>query len=155
MRDLLNEQRAGLDDIDRQIVAALVRDARSTFAAIGDEVGLSAPAVKRRVDRLVASGTIRGFTAVIDPAAAGWRTDAYIEVHCSGSVSPLSLRRAWESIPEVVGAWTVTGSADALLRVLTVDVRHLEEVLERIRSAGPIDHTKTEIVLSTLIDRRE
>lgn len=144
---------SGLDGIDRQIIALLVRDSRTTFAEIGTEVNLSAPAVKRRVDRLVDSGIIRGFTAVVDPAATGWNTEAYVEVFCSGTVSPLSLKQAWEGVPEVVGAWTVTGSADALLRVVATDVRHLEQALERIRSAENIDHSETIIVLSTLIDR--
>jgi DNA-binding Lrp family transcriptional regulator len=142
-----------LDSIDRQIIGFLVRDSRATFAEIGAEVNLSAPAVKRRVDRLVSSGIIRGFTAVVDPAASGWTTEAYVEVFCSGTVAPLSLKRAWEGVPEVVGAWTVTGQADALLRVVATDVRHLEQALERIRSAEHIDHSETIIVLSTLIDR--
>jgi DNA-binding Lrp family transcriptional regulator len=142
-----------LDAIDRLIVAFLVRDGRATFAEIGAEVNLSAPAVKRRVDRLVGTGTIRGFTAVVDPAASGWNTEAYVEVYCSGTVSPLSLKEAWEGVPEVVGAWTVTGAPDALLRVVTTDVRHLEQALERIRSGGNIDHSETVIVLSTLIER--
>lgn len=143
-----------LDAIDRQVIACLVRDGRATFAEIGAEVNLSAPAVKRRVDRLVESGIIRGFTAVIDDAAVGWDTQAFVEVYCSGTVAPLSLKRAWEAVPEVVGAWTVTGAPDALLRVVATDVRHLERALERIRSADNIDHSETVIVLSTLIDRR-
>ncbi len=143
-----------LDHTDREIIAFLVRDARATFAEIGTEVSLSAPAVKRRVDRLVETGIIRGFTAVVDAAAAGWSTEAYVEVFCTGTVSPEALRDAWDGVPEVVGAWTVTGAPDALLRVVTRDVRHLEEALERIRTAQHIDHSETVIVLSTLIDRR-
>ena len=45
-----------MDDIDARIVAALIKDARASYAVIGCEVGLSAPAVKRRVDRLRAAG---------------------------------------------------------------------------------------------------
>jgi DNA-binding Lrp family transcriptional regulator len=143
-----------VDATDQRIIDVLVRDGRATFAEIGAEVGLSASAAKRRVDRLRAVGAIRGFTAVVDPAAAGWNTEAYVEIHCRGRVAPQALRRAWESVPEVVGAWTVTGSADALLRVLATDIRHLEQALERIRAAESIDHSETIIVLSTLIDRR-
>ena len=61
-----------LDDLDKQIVAALVRDARATYAEVGAAVGLSAPAVKRRVDRLLAAGAITGFSAQVDPSALGW-----------------------------------------------------------------------------------
>ena len=52
-----------LDKIDERIVAALIEDARASYATIGALVGLSAPAVKRRVDRLQESGAIRGFGA--------------------------------------------------------------------------------------------
>ena len=44
------------DDLDRKIVAALIADARATYAEVGALIGLSAPAVKRRVDRLRDSG---------------------------------------------------------------------------------------------------
>src|SRR5215218_9633607 len=56
-----------MDALDGKVIGCLLHNARATFAEIGAEVGLSAPAVKRRVDRLVASGAIRGFTALIDP----------------------------------------------------------------------------------------
>jgi len=56
-------------------------------------------------------------------------------------------------IPEVVGACTVTGSADALLHLLAEDVAHLERALERVRTERNVDHTVSIIVLSRLIDR--
>ena len=142
-----------MDDLDRGIVGCLLRNARATFAEIGEEVALSAPAVKRRVDRLVASGAIRGFTTLIDPAVLGWQTEAYVELYCKGTVSPQELRASLEDVPEVVGACTVSGSADALVHVLASDVRQLERALERIRDEHNVDHTESVIVLSRLIDR--
>lgn len=114
---------------------------------------MSAPAVKRRVDRLVSSGVIRGFTVVTDPAALQWTTEAYVQVFCRGTVAPDILARSWEHITEVVSAATVTGKADAILRVVARDVQHLEEALERIRSAETVDHSESIIVLSRVIDR--
>jgi DNA-binding Lrp family transcriptional regulator len=83
-----------LDEIDARIVTALIRDARASYAVIGNEVGLSAPAVKRRVDRLRASGAITGFSARVDPAALGWTTEAYVELFCHGSTAPEEIGRA-------------------------------------------------------------
>jgi DNA-binding Lrp family transcriptional regulator len=143
-----------MDSIDRQVVACLVRNGRATFAEIGSEVGLSAPAAKRRVDRLLATGVIRGFSAVVEPAALGWSTEAYVEVYCRGTVSPTELRRALSEVPEVVSACTVTGAADALLQMLAEDVHSLERAIERIRDEPNVDHTETVIVLSRLVDRR-
>ena len=142
-----------MDDLDERIVDHLIRNARATFAEIGDEVGLSAPAVKRRVDRLIADRTIERFTAIVDPVALGWGTEAYVQVFCKGTVSPQALLETWEPIAEVVSASTITGQADAILRVRARDVRHLEQALERIRGDETIDHTESIIVLSRLIER--
>jgi DNA-binding Lrp family transcriptional regulator len=109
--------------------------------------------VKRRVDRLRAQGVIRGFTTVVDPAALGWRTEAYVEVYCKGTVAPELLRRSLEGLPEVVGACTVSGQADALVHILAEDVQHLEQALERVRAEPHVDHTVSAIVLSRLVDR--
>jgi DNA-binding Lrp family transcriptional regulator len=142
-----------LDGVDEQILAELAQHARATFAEIGERVNLSAPAVKRRVDRMLDSGVIRGFTTVIDRNAVGWNTEAYVQVFCHGRISPDVLRRAWTDIPEVVSAATATGTADAILRVLARDMQHLEDALERIRTAADIDRTESIVVLSNLIDR--
>jgi DNA-binding Lrp family transcriptional regulator len=142
-----------LDDIDEQILAELAQHARATFAEIGERVNLSAPAVKRRVDRMLDNGVIRGFTTVIDRNAMGWNTEAYVQVYCHGRISPDELRRAWIDIPEVVSAATATGTADAILHVLAHDMRHLEDALERIRTRADIERTESIVVLSNLIDR--
>ncbi len=142
-----------MDDIDQQVLSCLLRDGRATFAEIGDAVGLSAPAAKRRVDRLRSTGAIRGFTAVVDPAALGWTTEAYLELFCKGTVAPSVLRRSLEHIPEVVGACTVSGRADALVHMLASDIGQLERAIERVRNEPNVDHTQSVIVLSRMIDR--
>ena len=142
-----------MDRVDEKVIGCLLRNARATLAEIGSEVGLSAPAVKRRIDRLVAGGAIQGFTALIDPDVLGWQTEAYVELYCKGTVSPEDLRRSLERVPEVVGAVTVSGEADALVHMLASDVKQLERALERVRDEPNVDHTRSVIVLSRLIDR--
>jgi DNA-binding Lrp family transcriptional regulator len=142
-----------LDKIDERIVAALIEDARASYATIGSLVGLSAPAVKRRVDRLQETGAIRGFTARVDPAALGWTTEAYVELFCRALTSPADIRAAVRRYPEVVGACTVTGEADALLHIQAADVGHFEQVVERIRAEPFTTRTRSVIVMSRLIDR--
>ena len=142
-----------LDDTDERILIELAEHARATFAEIGVRVNLSAPAVKRRVDRMLDSGVIRGFTTVIDRNALGWTTEAYVQVYCHGTIAPDELRRAWVDIPEVVSAATVTGTSDAILHVLARDMSHLEVALERIRSSADIERSESIVVLSNLIDR--
>jgi DNA-binding Lrp family transcriptional regulator len=142
-----------VDGIDQQVISCLLRDGRATYAEIGAVVGLSAPAVKRRVDRLRASGAIRGFTALVDPAALGWTTGAYVEVFCKGTAAPATLRTSLEGVPEMVGACTVSGGADALVHMLASDIQQLERAIERVRDEPNVDHTQGTIVLSRLLDR--
>ena len=142
-----------MDRIDKQVISCLLKNARATYAEIGDLVGLSAPAVKRRVDRLVATGGIQGFTVVVDPQALGWTMEAYVELYCRGTVAPEVLRRSLEQIPEVVSACTVSGDADALIHMLAADIAQLERAIERVRDQPHVDRTKSAITLSRLIDR--
>ncbi|MEV6109238.1 Lrp/AsnC family transcriptional regulator [Streptomyces sp. NPDC051940] len=142
-----------LDDLDERIVRALAEDARRSYADIGAEVGLSAPAVKRRVDRLRDSGAITGFTVKVDPAALGWSTEAFVEVYCRRKTSPEDIHDALIRYPEVTAASTVTGEADAVIQVFASDVRHFERVLEKIAGEPFVERTKSVLVLSPLLRR--
>ena len=126
-----------IDATDRAIIAALTADARSSFAEIGQAVSLSAPAVKRRVDRLRSNGVIRGFTVVV-------------ELFCTGRTTPAQLTVATRHHPEVVGAYTVSGEADALVHLRAENIGHLEQVLERLRAEPFVTSTRSMIVLSRL-----
>ncbi|GIH11167.1 AsnC family transcriptional regulator [Rhizocola hellebori] len=127
-------------------------DARTTYADIGQTVSLSAPAVKRRVDRLRSVGVIKGFTAVVDPKAVGWTTEAFVELFCTGRTTPAQITLATRQHAEVVGAYTVSGEADALVHIRAADIQHLEQVLERLRAEPFITSTRSMIVLSRLGD---
>ncbi|MFY1705092.1 MULTISPECIES: Lrp/AsnC family transcriptional regulator [Micromonospora] len=141
-----------IDGVDQQIIALLVADARTSYADIGLRVSLSAPAVKRRVDRLRSTGVIKGFTAVVDPAAVGWTTEAFVELFCAGRTTPAQLGAATRRHPEVVGAYTVSGEADALVHLRAADIGHLEAALERLRAEPFVTSTRSTIVLSRLAE---
>ncbi|WP_088316661.1 Lrp/AsnC family transcriptional regulator [Kineosporia sp. R_H_3] len=138
----------GLDSIDERLVGLLQADARTTYAVLGAAVGLSAPATKRRVDRLRSTGVIRGFTAVVDPAALGWTTEAYVELYCAPRTSPASIFAIAAKHPQVVSSCTVSGEANALLHLRAADVHDFERILERIEAEPIVVRTKSVIVLS-------
>ena len=142
-----------MDDIDRQIVALLREDARRSFQSIGSRVSLSAPAVKRRVDRLEADGVIRGYTARSIPARYGWGTHAVVALYCEGRMAAREVREAVARHPEVEAAYTVAGDASAVLHVRARDTEHLEHTLERLRDHPGVTRTQTQVVLSTLFER--
>ncbi|WP_033345351.1 Lrp/AsnC family transcriptional regulator [Catenuloplanes japonicus] len=140
-----------IDAVDQQIIASLVADARSSYSEIGTRVSLSAPAVKRRVDRLRAAGVIKGFTTVVDPAAVGWHTEAFVELFCTGRTTPAQITVAARRHPEVLAAYTVSGEADAIVHLRAADMAHLEQALERLRAESFVTSTRSMIVLSRLV----
>ena len=142
-----------MDSIDRAIIDVLRLDARAPYGEIGDQVGLSSSAVKRRIDRLVADRVITSFTVTVDPDIDGRGIEAYVELFCRGTVAPADLRRILNAVPEVVNAATITGEADAIVHIRSRSIPSLEEALERVRSAPSVDHTRSAIVLSRLVQR--
>jgi DNA-binding Lrp family transcriptional regulator len=142
-----------MDEVDAAIVALLREDARRSFKDIGAHVHLTAPAVKRRVDRLEREGVIHGYSAVVDPRAFGWHAEAFVDLYCEGNMPGEAIKHAVESEPGVVSAYTVAGEASAMLHVMARDTQDLETVLERIRATEGVTRTVTEVVLSTLLER--
>jgi DNA-binding Lrp family transcriptional regulator len=142
-----------LDRLDSDIIALLVDDARRSYAELGERVGLSASAVKRRVDRMREAGAISGFTVRLDPGVLGWTVEGYVELYCRNSTAPAAIRAAVDRFPEVVDASTVSGDADAVLRILATDMRHFEQVLEQIGAQPFVARTKSVLVLSPLLRR--
>jgi DNA-binding Lrp family transcriptional regulator len=142
-----------IDDVDDQIVALLRRDARRSHASIGEEVGLSPSAVKRRMDRLVRDGVIRAFTVDVDPAPGETTVEAFVELYCRSRTNPQAIVAAVAQLPEVVAAYTVSGDPDALLRLRATDIAELERTIERIRAHPDTERTKSVIVLSRLLER--
>src|SRR3954454_5432119 len=153
IRCFFMEAHTSVDDIDRRIIALLREDARRSFQDIGGHVALSAPAVKRRVDRLLRDGVITGFTTLIDPRRFGWQTQAIVELEPGGPFPGAAILPAIRSHPEVSAAYTVAGQSSAILIVRAQDTVHLERVLERVRDTPAITRTRTAIVLSTLLER--
>ncbi len=139
-----------VDDIDRKLIALLTEDGRMSLAGLGEKVGLSVAATKRRVDRLRRDQVIRGFTARVDQAALGWSIEAFVELYCEGRIPPEKMRELIAPIPEVVDAFTVTGDADGILIVRCADASHLERVLGVIRNHPGVSRTRSAIVLSRL-----
>ncbi|HEY5430144.1 MAG TPA: Lrp/AsnC family transcriptional regulator [Solirubrobacteraceae bacterium] len=142
-----------MDDVDRRIIALLRENARRSFQDIGQQVHLSAPAVKRRLDKLERDGVVLGYTAIVDPEAFGWHAEAFVDLYCDGGMSGNEIKRAVQREAGVVSAHTVAGEASALLHVMAHDTKGLELALERIRATQGVIRTVTEVVLSTLFTR--
>jgi Lrp/AsnC family leucine-responsive transcriptional regulator len=136
-----------LDAVDHELLHALERNSRRTLADLGEQVGLSAPATKRRIDRLERLGVITGYTAVIDHAKLGWSLEALVELRMVGNARLGQIEEAARDIPEVQQVFTTAGDPDAVVRLRARDVAHLRRSVDRLRGGGRVTGTKTLLVL--------
>ena len=137
-----------LDSKDWQLLEALQRDARLTYAELGRVVRLSAPAVAERVKRLEETGVITGYRAVVEPKRLGYTIDAMVRLRCDGGICA-RIGAVAADIPEVLDCRRLAGEDSALLRVVAMSIAHLEVVLDRLLKIDPSISTTTLIVLQT------
>ncbi len=142
---------AVLDPTDRRILELLAANARRTFGDIGEKVDLSAPAVKRRIDRLERLGVIRGYTTLVDHAKLGKSLEAFAELRFAGSTRVDDIEGIASDVPEIHALFTVAGDPDALAWIRVRDVQDLKRVIDRLRSSGKITGTKTMMVLGSSV----
>ena len=144
-----------MDAIDRRILSLLMEDGRRTYDDIAGQVNLTAPSVKRRVDRLRTSGALQGYTAVVDYSALGLNTEALVELFCRPGTTLAEVSAALGDYPEVAEAWSVTGEADAIARVRTSDNADLERLIVDLQRDGLVERTRSQVVLSRLVHGRD
>lgn len=138
-----------LDEIDTRIVDLLVKDGRRTLADIGKVVGLSAPAVKRRLDRLEEDGVILGYTALLDHSKLGRPIEAFTELRFGGKTKVADIAGVASGLAEVEAVHTIAGDPDALVHMRVRDVADLTRVIDLLRRTGKVTGTKTLIVLAS------
>jgi Lrp/AsnC family leucine-responsive transcriptional regulator len=143
------EAQAELDGTDREIVELLLKEGRRTLSDIGKVVGLSAPAVKRRVARLIEVGVITGFTATVDHEKLGRPIEAFTELRFAGKTKVADIAGIARDLPEVEAVHTTAGDPDALVHLRVRDVADLTRVIDLLRRSGRVTGTKTLIVLGT------
>ena len=143
--------RAEVDDIDRQLLTLLQRDATTAYAALGKEVGLSAGAAHERVRKLRERGVIRRTTVDVDPAALGQGVLAFVMVESSSWMGESAGEFA--AIPEIQEAHVIAGSASVLVKVRTATTEQLQDVLRRLYAIGGVSGTQATVVLETFFER--
>ncbi len=143
-----------LDDVDREIIGLLRRNARASWRELGDAVGLSANATAERVRRLERAGVISGYTALLDPAASGRRLVALVDVRLSSPGAADRFEALIGRLDEVTDAAHVTGRSDYHLRVACADPAELDALIRLLKSEGGVAETDTRIALRTVVARR-
>ena len=139
-----------LDSVDSKAMARLSRDARESWADLGAALGLSAPAAAERVRRLQERGVIRGFTAVVDPEAAGFPVLAFVAVTLDRQDVRAAFLEAVRRHELIQECHHVAGDDDFLLKVRARGMRDLEHLLAaELKGRLGVARTRTTIVLGT------
>jgi Lrp/AsnC family transcriptional regulator, leucine-responsive regulatory protein len=139
-----------LDETDRRILDHLRRDGRCTLGDIGEHVGLSAPAIKRRIDAMETAGVIRGYTVLVDPSVLGHTIEAFAELRFVGNAPVGVIESIAADVPEIQALYTVAGDPDAIAYISARDVDDLKRVIDAVRRTGHVTGTKTLIVLGSV-----
>ena len=151
-----SRQQAGhpeLDRIDLRLLAALQRNARSTYAELGALVNLKPPAVHDRVKRLETRGFVRRYAAQLDAHRVGYELTAFVSAFCAPDLDYDAFTAAVEAFPEVIEIHSVAGDESYVLKVVTRSTAHLDDFLTRIKRVRGVARTRTTIVLSTPFER--
>lgn len=143
-----NVNNKALDDLNCNILKELGENARISSTEIGRRVGLSAPAVADRIQKLEEQGYIKGYNTIIDFDKIGLTIQAFISFK-STSLNHKQKVKMIESFPEVVEWHSVTGNASMILKVATYTSKQLEDVIGRLMEFG---ETSTSLILSGRTD---
>lgn len=140
-----------MDTVDRHLLATLQRDARTSYAELGRQVGLTAPAVAERVRRLETAGIVTGYHAQIDLKKAGYGIVAFIRLSSPPELLG-QLERIAAETPEILEFHRVTGTEGCVAKLAVSSVEHLERIVVKLLPYGT---TTTSIVLSSPVNWRE
>lgn len=145
-----------LDAFDHKILAILAENGRITVTDLACEVGLSKTPCQVRLRRLINTGVIAGFQAILNPARLGLDHVAFTEVKLSDTRERAldEFNVAVRKIPEVEECHMIASSFDYLLKVRTPDIRRYRTVLgEKISSLPHVASTSTFVAMETVKDR--
>ncbi len=139
-----------LDPTDEKLLAALQRDATQTAQELGERLNMSTSQAGRRRQRLEAEGYIAGYRAYLSPDKLGLSVEAFIQIVMATHTeqNARDFVRLTQTCAEVVGAWTLTGEADYLLRIYCTDLTALNNLVQQVLLPHPaVSRVQSQIVM--------
>jgi DNA-binding Lrp family transcriptional regulator len=137
-----------MDDIDRQLIGLLRSDARASVASLAKKLGVARGTVQNRMARLLANGTILGYTARLKPDAAEPRVRAFMTVAVEGTQVDAVIK-ALRGEPSVEALYSTNGRWDIVAELGADNLESFDRVLGRIRLIEGISQTESSLLLST------
>ena len=139
-----------IDEIDWKILKELQINARITFAELGRRVGLTTPAVIKRIRKLEDAQIITGYRIEIDTSKVGLPITAFVRMSISG-VDYSHIIKVAENSAEILECHRGTGGDSFIMKVAVADVGHLQTLIDKLT---PYGITTTSIVLSSPVKSR-
>jgi DNA-binding Lrp family transcriptional regulator len=141
-----------LDDLDLDLLAALLRDPRRTVAALASDLDAARSTVQGRIDRLERRGLLANSGPNVDPELLGYTVLAFVTV--SVAQRRFELAQELAATPEVLEVHATTGTGDLHCRVVARDNHHLFDVIEGLLANPGVQRTTTQIALRELVSYR-
>lgn len=146
----LNDPSILLDQVNRSLLRELAAEPRITMSALARRVGMSAPAVSERIQRLERAGVITGYRVDISPAALGLPVTAFVRIRPTAGQLPRIAQLARET-PEISECHRISGEDCFLIKMHAATIEDLEKTLDCFLTYG---QTISSIVVSTPVPPR-
>ena len=146
----LNDPSILLDQVNRSLLRELAAEPRITMSALARRVGMSAPAVSERIQRLERAGVITGYRVDISPAALGLPVTAFVRIRPTAGQLPRIAQLARET-PEISECHRISGEDCFLIKMHAATIEGLEKTLDCFLTYG---QTISSIVVSTPVSPR-
>ncbi|GAA1819912.1 Lrp/AsnC ligand binding domain-containing protein [Agromyces neolithicus] len=141
---------AVLDDLDRRLLAALREDGRAPVASLARTLGVARATVNSRIDRLVSSGIIVGFSVRVRDELEPLAIHAISLIEVEGRTTD-DVIRGLRGLPEVIALHTTNGGWDLVAELRTESLAEFDRVLGRIRSIEGVVNSETSLLLSSVL----
>lgn len=143
-----------LDDLDRQILRILLKDASVAYTDIARELNVSGGTIHVRMKKMQEAGVVLGSRLVVSPSSLGFDITSIIGVYLEKGSAYNKAREELQRIPEVTEVWFTTGVYNMIIKIVCRDTPHLREVLnEKIQTIDGVERTETFIALDEPISR--
>ena len=146
----LNDRSILLDQVNRSLLRELAAEPRITMSALARRVGMSAPAVSERIQRLERAGVITGYRMDISPAALGLPVTAFVRIRPTAGQLPKIAQLAKDT-PEISECHRISGEDCFLIKMHAATIEDLEKTLDCFLTYG---QTISSIVVSTPVPPR-
>jgi DNA-binding Lrp family transcriptional regulator len=137
------------DDLDRRIIAHLRIDGRASLSKLSEVLGVARGTVQNRLDRLMSTGTLLGFTVRVREAFDAETVQAVMMIEVVGKSTSQVIRKL-RGLPEIHTLHTTNGNWDLVAHVRAANLGEFDRVLREVRMIDGVSNSETSLLLSSV-----